>query len=337
MVEARFLPARRGVADGAILPELPGVRVILPMATVAVLRRPLENVVDVTGFALRFRVPARQREAGQVVVEARFLPARRGMADGAILPELPVVRVVLPVATVAILRRLPQRGDGLHSGVTTVARHRRVFALQRKSHPVVVEGGAVGVQPVVAIEAGRPKRLRVRLGEGGIQCAMARFAIGDVERGEVAVVTTFADEGGPVGAGLVSAQGEADGVMGEVPGVHRRQGGGAPAMFAVAAAAGGGRVRRQQGGVQAGVILYFRGDGSVAVQAAVGHSGRTPWGGMAGSAVAAEVGVAGDAADGRRARFGVQRAGAEDAPAAKQDEAAHHHQRGDGGQNSTAR
>ena len=69
--------------------------------------------------------------------------------------------------------------------------------------------------------------------------------------------------------------------------------------------------------MQGGRILPLRGHLRMASHAPVCHDSRTPEGGVAGLALAADVGMGGDAAQ-RRARLGIQRAGVEQGTALHQ-------------------
>lgn len=93
------------MACAAVRAKLTLVRVVLFMTGVAVCRRTLEYIVRMTLRGGDPGVSARQLEGRHVVIEFGGGPAHDGVASGAILTKLTVVRIVLLVAGEAILWR----------------------------------------------------------------------------------------------------------------------------------------------------------------------------------------------------------------------------------------
>ena len=179
VVKGRPLPAARGVALGAALPELPAVGVILAVAGDACLGRAGVGAACVALRAGGVAVWPGEGEAGPAGVKGRFLPAVRGVALGAALPELLAMGVVLAVAGDACLGgagehagrmafRAGQRGmlaciqvqarmigDGHAGAAAAVTQHallaaeRGMAGWRRPIRPAwVVTHGAIVVQPV---------------------------------------------------------------------------------------------------------------------------------------------------------------------------------------------
>ena len=76
VIEPPLLPIDRVVAECTILAEAPFVRVVLTMATDAVFGGVTKYVRFVTLAAIRLRMFAQQREAGEIVVEEDIILPR---------------------------------------------------------------------------------------------------------------------------------------------------------------------------------------------------------------------------------------------------------------------
>ena len=99
------------------------------------------------------RVPARERKAGQVVIQRRALPAAGRVALRAGLTELPAVFVARLVTGDAVLRRAAV----LVTLVTLHAGNLRVPARERIGRCVVIKAGALPAVGRVALRAGLTK------------------------------------------------------------------------------------------------------------------------------------------------------------------------------------
>lgn len=141
------------MADRAILPILSIVRVILPVAGVAIHRSSLELPVYVTGFAGNLYVPALEFECRQVVIELCRRPALCRMALAAIETKAPLVRLIVMVTRVAVLlchRKIAKaaRVDmALHTGDPDV------FTGQLECERLMIETLPKAVHAIVTVEA----------------------------------------------------------------------------------------------------------------------------------------------------------------------------------------
>lgn len=103
VVEQPLLPVDRVMAQCTIFAEAPLVGVTLTVATDAVLGRIAEHVRRVALAAVGFRVPAEQREAGEIVVEEDVvLPRRLAVAVETLRALRTFVGIVVLVAGEAI-------------------------------------------------------------------------------------------------------------------------------------------------------------------------------------------------------------------------------------------
>jgi len=108
MVESDRVPVLRHMTRFAIRSQLPFVMVVLFMARETILRRALELEVEVAVHTCCLRMHSLQVKDGAVMVEAGGFPAVGRMTGGAIVAQLPIVRLVLHMARSAILRGRPQ-------------------------------------------------------------------------------------------------------------------------------------------------------------------------------------------------------------------------------------
>lgn len=145
MVEARFIPARLAVAGLALRTEDAEVNIPHAVATHAVERLECIALTRVTGATRQLIVRAAQRKPGGAVIKlSPLLPAPRGVAAAAVLPQCVAVGTVLFVTahafrgcvTVLVTRRVA-------AGALDVA----VAARQREIGQGMVEG--VRVQRLV--------------------------------------------------------------------------------------------------------------------------------------------------------------------------------------------
>ncbi len=152
----RRFPGRCFVALRAVGTELAVVRVILRMATVAIFRRTGELSALMTRIATLALVLSGEREAGLVVVECHIFPTPSVMAGGTIGAELPLVRIFIRMATVAVFRRTGE----LSALMTRIATLALVLSGEREAGLVVVEchifptpsvmaGGTIGAELAV--------------------------------------------------------------------------------------------------------------------------------------------------------------------------------------------
>ncbi len=102
MVEGGGFPAAGGMAGITVRTELAAVLVILLMAGIAIGRRTLKDVVDVTAQASRADVLADQFESGQVMVEEGRFPACWCVAGAAICAKTTLVIIICRMAGVAV-------------------------------------------------------------------------------------------------------------------------------------------------------------------------------------------------------------------------------------------
>jgi len=106
MVEARRIPGRDGVATLAGRPESPSMNVVETVARATIRGCRFVAFVGVTQRASDVFVSTLERKVGLLMVEASFAPACLGVAITARLTERSLVRIVVPVAGGAILRRI---------------------------------------------------------------------------------------------------------------------------------------------------------------------------------------------------------------------------------------
>jgi hypothetical protein len=103
MIESRLGPVNWRVAGTAVCPKLTLVSISLGMAGITILRRALEDVIDMTVLAGDVNMLTHQRESRQGMVKLCRGPALWRMAFTAVLPELPIMGVILFMAGEAIL------------------------------------------------------------------------------------------------------------------------------------------------------------------------------------------------------------------------------------------
>ena len=136
-IERSRLPRGGAVTGSAVGAELPCVLDRFRVASNTSGGCALELPIDMALLALYFRVRARQREVGAVVVKVGPVPARGGMTYGAVCSELTVMFIILFMAGITI------GGRALEDIVdmALIAFHFGVPALQLESGKVMVEGG----------------------------------------------------------------------------------------------------------------------------------------------------------------------------------------------------
>ena len=153
VIDGRLCPVRRIMtccttcAQGAVM------LVVYPVAGITILGCIFEDSIDVAGVAGRGDVPSGQWKSGQVMVHDNLFPVGRIMAKSAVRAQSARVSVVIPVAAIAVSRRVFQSGDGFRPRMAKVTDCVGVFAFQRERHLVVVEILAIGVQAIVTAQA----------------------------------------------------------------------------------------------------------------------------------------------------------------------------------------
>ena len=165
MVVACGLPVAVNMALRAVLAHRATVRVVLAVASLAVLRQArLHLAAGVAAIALEHGVCAGQPESRPAVVEVVDLgPVARDVTVCATLAEAPAMAIVVAVAGHALLRGLA----ALRSfGVAILARRRDMLAVEGEVGQGVVETGLVqqrdrAVQAQVVAVAGRAGLLRL--------------------------------------------------------------------------------------------------------------------------------------------------------------------------------
>lgn len=189
MIEMHIGPAAAGVTGLAALSEMTLVIVVFPVAGDA---RHVEfvgeRVVAVAAIAILLRMLAIQWEIRiAIVIEARIVPAPRVVAVAALVAAAAIVRIVFRMAVVAFSRRILKRIVGM----AVQALGLLVLADQRIIGGVVIELDIVPFHRGVAVAAGRPQRLAVRVMffVAGIAVAgrIAMFLVLRVARGTLAL------------------------------------------------------------------------------------------------------------------------------------------------------
>ena len=192
MGEGEVLPTARQVAVDAIARELPAVWIVSRVAApAAAADRPLP--LDMARPAGHLRVQPRKRKARPVVVEGGAVPALRRVALVTRCPQAADVNVVGPVALEALGRRGAQGGQGARRPMAEDAFRFAMASHQRKSS--MVEGGAVGVDSIVAIEADRAEGHPVLDHPRQIEQLVAGEAGRRRERSQRVGMTVLANEG----------------------------------------------------------------------------------------------------------------------------------------------
>ena len=136
MIHGGGQPTRRGVTLAAFLAQAALVRVILGVASEAVLGGAFEDTVDVAGGTVRRLVLADQWERGQVMIHRGWCPAIWGVALAAVLAQSTLVTVVFGVASKTILWSALENAVGVAGGTI----HSSVLANQFERGQVVVDG-----------------------------------------------------------------------------------------------------------------------------------------------------------------------------------------------------
>ena len=134
-IECRRQPARRVVARSAVCAEGSHVKIRVGMAGNAGGIQSLELTARVALFATDFDMRARQRKAGQVVVEGRAFPIIRSVTATAVCAELAVVFVILLMTGITIGRCTLEN----IVNVALLAFGFGVFAFEFESRKVVIE------------------------------------------------------------------------------------------------------------------------------------------------------------------------------------------------------
>ncbi len=139
MVKGRGLPSARRVTDRALRTKRSIVRVILGVARGAVLRRALEDTVNMAllagdrgMFPVKFEGELRVVDLGQI-------PAVGGVTGRAVGSKLTVVMVVFQVAGDAALRGRLQLAHRMGIDMAFGTGHRRMFAAQLERYSVVIK------------------------------------------------------------------------------------------------------------------------------------------------------------------------------------------------------
>ena len=185
------------------------------------------------------------------MVNLGVLPVGRVVAGRAIVAELTLVFVVLPVTAGARLRGRLELIEIARALVAGVTGQRRVLAFQGESHLVVIERLlTVGIQPVMTGEAVRAKGAGMQLHTERVRCAMAGIAGSRVEVGNLRTVAVLTTEGLTGCCRGVPFQRIADGIVRKVTAVEYGQRGGWPPVICVASTARRGGVLGEQDAVQ---------------------------------------------------------------------------------------
>jgi hypothetical protein len=130
------------MARSAVCAELTVVCILCRVTGVTILRRPFENIVDMTRFTTHVHVQAGQGEGCLAVIEGHIFPAARIVALGAERAKLLVVSILCRVAREAILRRPLINFVRMAGG----ARHIYMQPRQLEIREIVIE---MGGQPAI--------------------------------------------------------------------------------------------------------------------------------------------------------------------------------------------
>ena len=103
-LKLRWRPGCGGVAGGAVRREKPAVKIWIGMAGDALLGCAFEYIVRMAAGAFHVDMRPGQRKGRQRVIKTCLFPILRCMAASAILPELPLVNIILDVAGGALVR-----------------------------------------------------------------------------------------------------------------------------------------------------------------------------------------------------------------------------------------
>jgi len=152
VIEGCAAPTIGAMAGPAIRSKTAIVVIIRSVTSVTVFRRALVDPVGMAGSAGQVGMPARQREAGVVVVEGCAPPAIGRVTGTAVRAELAVVCIPVGMTGVTVFRRALVNPVGMTGGTGRIG----VSPRQRESGVVMVEGSpapAIGVVTGAAIPA----------------------------------------------------------------------------------------------------------------------------------------------------------------------------------------
>lgn len=157
------LPCVGGMTRGAIFTKASFMRFILLMARITRLRRPFEDTILMAGLASRRGMCSGQCERKAGVVHIDLVPACRGMARGAIGPQLTGMMIVFLMAGETILRRGFQPSQTARTKVTVCAACLSVQSGQLEGEQVMVEVRPECVESIMAVDTVSSKLKRVDL------------------------------------------------------------------------------------------------------------------------------------------------------------------------------
>ncbi len=239
MIHGSWCPAVRGVALTAVLTQSALVTVVFGVASEAILRSALENVVGVAGGAIHSSVLANQFERGQVVVDGGRCPAGSGMALHAVLAQVTLVSVVFGVTGCAVLGSVLQssQGGGCTRGVALPAGNRGMFSVEGKSDLGMIEGMPIAVSAVMTCQAVLAKAGHVDLGERHIDNTVTRAAHRRIETGIAVGMAARTLEGRAVGHFGMGIEGKAQLFVRKVLRIEPCQGCVCPTVIGVAGGA----------------------------------------------------------------------------------------------------
>ncbi|MGA9191628.1 MAG: hypothetical protein WBZ24_07845 [Anaerolineales bacterium] len=266
--------------------------------------------IHMAGAAIDAGMCSGQLETDHSMVEADISPLGGCVARGAIISQCPLMRIVHLVAAdtsgagrVEVLQR-----PG--ADVAIVALERFVSRNQRKSCLGVIEIGAVGIQPVVAIETRGSEGDLMRHERRAIHFQVALGTGLPLEMHQARFVTIFTSKGFAISQGEVRGEGKTEGVVREGRLIHPRQGSEHSVVFGMAIPA---RARVGQFSMERGRDSQFGLNIFMALKTAVRHGLGAPERCMA--IAAGEIGVDLGRLASYTRRMPSERAGAED-PAA---------------------
>jgi hypothetical protein len=137
VIKTPLLPFLCSVTIATSVPHLPPVGVLGGVAILALAQSFFVTISGVAKTAIRGEMGPEERKICFVVIEPGAIPTRGLMAVRAVLPQLPIVAIVVEVAVDAQARSLAIR---LAAGVARGASHRGVSSLQGEVRHVMIEG-----------------------------------------------------------------------------------------------------------------------------------------------------------------------------------------------------
>jgi len=153
VIERRILPTAGVMTGRTDRSELTVMCILRRMTGEAILWRPLEYIIHVTGLARHIGVQAIERKRGVVMIERHIRPFRGLVTRTAVRAKLSIVRILRGMAGEAVLRRAL-----IHViYMTGLACNGRVCAGQRKSRLAVIETHVLPAAGVMARGAHCPE------------------------------------------------------------------------------------------------------------------------------------------------------------------------------------